>query len=305
MPHQTRTWAAPLAVIAALAWTGPALAEGPALDFDRMNFSVKDIVSRAKAAAKADKTVVKPAHAASRRAERDCAILAFEPNGPSRSEAVWLRSTEWIEECHWRGNPRDGGHYDCWERPGPTYRRQVQAEIAGRQPTLPWERETFEACLEGPWLSFYKISPAYEYQVRETSEGYWVLTPGRKIPTDPDPAGITAGALSNAGGSLVLDFADRWASYYGAGEQTQLHVELWRDVPNWFDPKLAEGDLTFNPAASYRVDFAQFNPKLEPGKKYYVKWGFKRIGRVSKPKYVKRGKTDSTTYAVQAGAVAR
>lgn len=41
--------------------------------------------------------------------------------------------------------------------------------------------------------------------------------------------------------------------------------------------------------------------ELEPGKDYYVKWGFKRVGKISKDKFVKRGKTDSITFSPTAG----
>lgn len=275
-------------------------AQDPAVDFDRGAASVGDIVRQAKASVKQDKAKVQDITGAYTRSERDCAQFVFEPHSPSVSEAVWLRSTEYVEECRYTpGHPDNGGGYrDCWERPRWTYRKKAQVEILNRQPVLPWERERFTVCLDGPWLDFDIDAAAYDYKVQGDNEGRFTLVGGRKIPMDPDPAGIIAGIPANTGRGLSLEFSDRWHGHYAAqpGEQTVLHVELYREVPVWFDPKVAGGDLSFTPAASYKVDFSAFNPKLEPGRKYYVKWGFKRVGRISKSTLMKRGTTDKTEF---------
>ena len=78
----------------------------PSVDFDK-GVDAKAFLSEAKAGAKADKTDFKAA-GLKYRAERDCARFTFSPDGPELSEAVWLRSTEYDEQCTQTGDPRHG-----------------------------------------------------------------------------------------------------------------------------------------------------------------------------------------------------
>ena len=279
----------------AFALAASARAEAPSLDFDQ-SLDVSAVLGQAKeqAAESKEKIEAKSVYGSSWRTIRDCARLSFEP-GDLRgvSEPVWLRSTEYIEECHPTGDPRYGGGQTCWERPGRTYQERVQVEILSREELRPWEREVVEVCLDGPWVSAYVIAGAHEYKVRENG-GHVTLVPGRRIPMDPDEAGIAAKDPVYAGGGVSIEFADRWASYYH-GEKTVLKAALIEEVPGWFDGKVVEKELSFDPADTYAVDFAQFRSEfqrqLRPGKKYYVQWSFKRVGQVSKPKQVNRGET--------------
>lgn len=282
------------AVVAAL---GVAAAQAaPAVSFDD-GVDAKAFLSEAKKAAKADKTDLKAA-GLKYRAERDCARFTFSPDGPTTSEAVWLRSTEYDEECTQTGDPRHGGGRFCHEVPRWTHRERVQLELRNRQKLFPWERETFEVCLEGSWLNLYAIRTAHEYKANR-SGGDYVLNAGARKAMDPDVNGIAAGAPTAKDKALAVEFKDQWASYY-TGEKVKIKAALRREVEGWFDPTLKEVELEFDAADAYTIDFnayaKDFSEALKPGKKYYVEWGFSRIGKVSKPTYMKVGDGPTAVY---------
>jgi hypothetical protein len=303
-----------VASLAAAAF-GLALATPPAaragqsgLNFDQ-GINASDILKQAKAQAAQDKTAIAPAYIGQTRYERDCRTVTFNPADRPESGKIHLRSTEWITECNNHGG---GGYYPgpggqpipvppqqhCWERPGYSYSGVAQIALRDRQELLPWEYDKFEVCLEGPWYSLYTTESAYEYKMVQggNRDGNFVLAPIKKKAMKPDPAGILARSLSN---SMVLSLADKWASYY-AGEQTILKLTLKKDLPNWFDTVIVEKELSFPAAEAYTVDFLayakEFSQKLEPGKKYYVEYAFKRAGKISKPDLMKVGETDKAAY---------
>lgn len=264
-------------------------------DFDQATGDVAALVGSLKKKAEGDKSKdIKAAYNATRRSDRDCVTFRFEPTGPTVSEAVWLRSTEYRRECTYDG--RGGRH--CHEVPGWTYRERVQVELRNRQELFPWEREAVAVCLDGPWLSVHEVELAHKY-TSQRQGGYYTLTAGERKLMNPDKHGIEAGAPESTGDNVAVNFADKWASYY-AGEQTVLMVKLKREIKNWFDPTLVEKELTFTAADNYKIDFgeyaSEFSEKLKPGKKYYVEWKFKRISKISKDTKIKRGDGPTGTY---------
>lgn len=279
-----------------------------ALNFDQ-GVQVGDILGKAKELAAKDATVITPAQMSSNRYESDCVRFTFSPNDQPVSDAIWLRSTEWVTECRpYGGDPRrGGGGQNCYERPGYTYNERVQITLKERQPLFPWESDSFRVCLQGPWLDVNTLSSAYEYNMVQggNRNGNIVLAPGRKLAMKPDPAGITA----QLSGAMLLSLTDKWASFYsGADEKVVLKVTLKKDVPNWFDPTLIETELE-SAVVPARIDLkqfaAKFSQKLEAGKKYYVDLSFKRVGRISKGDYVKSGETTPTAYQPASVAVGR
>ncbi|MBI5202068.1 MAG: hypothetical protein HY925_10820 [Elusimicrobia bacterium] len=217
---------------------------------------------------------------------RECTTLSLPPGGPAKTEEVWLSSTDFEHDCYYRGDPRYGGGRDCYDRPAGTHRERVQIESRGNRSTNPWERETFQACLEGRWLDVRGLQTAYRYDIKEDPMqwGHFLATAGSKQKMDPDASGITA-ALVNSAGGFAVDFQDKWASYY-AGETVKLHLELWKDVEGWFDSKAADLDLEVSAGPVWRAGFSGVQG-LQSGKKYYVKWTFRRIGGVSKDSEMK------------------
>lgn len=278
-----------LSLIAALlAFSLPAAA----VDFDA-SIDAAAVLGEARAAvvaadARAARTI---------RYDRDCATFHFGPNDGLVSRAVELRSREWVEECYQTGDPRHGGGRQCHERPGHTYYERAQVTLTERRPLLPWESDTFQVCLEGPWVQARQFDSAYEYRrANSNRDGNVVAAPVQKTPMLPDPTGVTATLAPDA----VVTFADKWASYY-AGETVMLKLTLKRHYPNWFDTVLLEKEVSLPVAAAYvldlKADAAQMSEELRAGKPYYVAYQVMRVGAVSKPEYTKSIESNKAVYA--------
>lgn len=259
-------------------------------------------VSAAIEAAKAAPAAAAPAAVASSWSERDCATFRFAPGDAPVSETVQLRSQEWVQECHYGGDPRHGGGRQCWDRPGFTYHERVRVTLRDRQSLLPWESDSFRVCLQGPWLDIDSLETAYEYKLVQggSRNGEFVLSPVRKTPMKPDPAGLLIEGLS---AELKLALRDKWASYYAApGERLVLKLTVKEDVPNWANPTVAELTLSVDnhSADRFTVDLLQdsfgLRGKVKAGKKYYVKVQFQRKGTISKGDTVAAGESAPVKY---------
>ena len=121
--------------------------------------------------------------------------------------------------------------------------------------------------------------------------GNYIVAPGKKIPQRPDPVGV----LAELDDAMKLTLADKWASYY-AGESIEIKYTLKKDVPNWFDPTIASGELKSATAGAYSVDLSKAG-KFEHGKKYYVEYSIRRLGKVSKDSWTKTMETGKATHA--------
>lgn len=284
-----------LALVASLA-AAPALADTPAVNFDQ-GVDAAAIVAQAKtaaAAAAAEAPVaVDAASIGGRRSMPDCVTVSFGADDPAVSPTFSLNSQEWIEECYQTGDPRHGGGRQCYERPGMSYHELASVTIRDRKALLPWERDSFRVCLDGPWLSIRELETAYDYKLVSggSYNGAFVLAPTRKVAQRPDPVGVL-GELDSA---MTLTLKDKWASYY-AGEKIEIKYTLKKDVPNWFDPVIAEGALTEAVADSYRVDLSK-SGKFENGKSYYVEYSIRRLGAVSTNKATRTLETNKATRA--------
>ena len=199
-------------------------------------------------------------------------------------------------------NGRDGTWY-CNERVGQSFHATAQVNIAPRK-LLPWESESFEVCMEGPRVDFNPRSSPYSYSVDR--EGMYDLafnlTPRYRVPTPPDGDGLYATGFSFKDGKFALSVGDRWAGEY-AGEKVMVKVELFKDGFLFFNSNKGEKEFTFDAAAGYEVVFAEnelvknkdfVDDSADKGgaAKYYVKWGFRRVGQVSTDDYMNKGKTD-------------
>ena len=236
---------------------------------------------------------------------RDCVRLSFGPSDTGiLSEKVWLQSTEYVTECYNTGNPPA---QNCYERPGQTWRETVQLNIKPRK-LFPWENETFDACLEGPWSDLYADETGYKYAVKAIGnyDTLFELTPQNKIAMRADKNGINFGEFSYAGGKYSFKVNDVWAKEY-AGEKVAIKVELFKDNPNWFDSSKGEKEFTFDAAPGYEMSFAE-SDLVPPGtggnnnnfngggvkggpQQMYLKWGFTRLGVISKADFVKKDET--------------
>ncbi|MBI4801660.1 MAG: hypothetical protein HY796_03955 [Elusimicrobia bacterium] len=256
---------------------------------------------------------------------RDCRTFNFGANDSSVvSERVYLDSTEWVEECYYVPDPPPPQQpnqpkaidettkgMQCHQRPGQVFRRTAQLNIGARK-LLPWETESFEVCLQGPYMDLDIERQAYNYSVHSIGDYdvQYQLTPQNKVAMAPDKDGLSDGGLSNADGRFTFKVNDRWAAEY-AGEKTTVKVELYKDGFWFFNSYKGSKEFTFDAALGYELNFAEneldtsksFEPgddpskSFEPGeatrgaKKYYLKWSFRRVGQLSTGGYVKKGST--------------
>ncbi|MDD2806539.1 MAG: hypothetical protein PHV33_13385 [Elusimicrobiales bacterium] len=305
-------------IFAALVTTGLIAAASAQVDFTRAP-DTKDFVSQAVAA---DLPV--PAVAAPGRMtySRDCARFSFGPaDGEMLSQKVYLRSTEYETVCHTQmvqqchtvmvpgpNNtqvPQQQCHMvpvqNCYERPGMTWGEYGQIKVNARQ-LLPWERENFEICLQGPWMDLYVNAAAYKYTAKREGGNYetlFVLTPGQKVAMKADEDGINYADFAFVDGKFVFKASDKWAKEY-AGEKVAIKVELYKDNALFFDTFKGSKEFTFDAAEGYTMAFtegdlekpeADANDGIRGAKKYFLKWGFKRVGSLSKDNFVKKDKT--------------
>ena len=271
--------------LAASLIAAPVRAETSAVNFDS-GVDVSAILRQSKEAAKSDAGVVIAQYTGGRHTVSDCVIVSFGANDPAVSPTFELRSQEYIEECY-PSDPRSGGR-QCYERPGMSYYERASVTIRDRQPLLPWERDTFRVCLDGPWLSLYDVETAYDYKLVSggSRNGAYILAPGKKIAQRPDPVGV----LGDLDASMKFTLKDKWASYY-VGESIEIKFTLRKDVPNWFDPVIAEGTVKSAVVESYLVDLSK-SGRFENGKRYYVEYSIRRLGKVSKGSWTKGLETD-------------
>lgn len=248
---------------------------------------------------------------------RDCVRFGFGPSDTEQlSEKVWLRSQEYIEDCHTNyvqqchtvtganGQPQQVCNTvpqtHCYERPGQSWREAVQVKVETRK-LFPWERDSFEVCLEGPWSRFYVNQAAYKYSVGKTGnyETLYTLKPGNKVAMDPDKNGLEAVEFSLENGKYTFKVNDKWAKEY-AGEKVAIKVDLYRQISFWPDSYKGEKEFVFDAANGYEMTFTEkdlqkavADDNYRGPKKFYLKWGFKRLGAISTDDFVKKGETDS------------
>jgi hypothetical protein len=259
------------------------------------------------------------------RYSRDCRNFNFGPAaGAQESGMVRLESVEYVQECHYvpdpppppkPGQPGQPGHppkpphakatekgMQCHERPADIFRRSVQLSLGARQ-LQPWETDSFEVCMEGPRVQLRQLDTAYSYDVRELGhyDLRYELTPLYKTPMDPDRNGLSVSAFSHADGKFTFKLSDRWAAEY-AGEKVTVKVELYKDGFLFFNTPKGDKEFTFDAANGYEMTFAESElnkpeqpdpaPNYRGPKKYYLRWGFRRVGNISTSKFVKKDQTD-------------
>ena len=295
-----------------LSFPSVAGAQNSDLSFDQ-GVSASDILRQARGAAHRGVPIITDFYSGGTRYDQDCVTFTFGPDDKPVSDPVMLRSTEWVTECqNIPGGvvPGPGGHpmpipggQQCWDRPDYTYNKMAQVILRDRQQLFPWEYDSFNVCLSGPWLNLSSIATSHEYKVAQGggTDGRFVLTAVKKIAMKPDPAGITAQGLSP---QMTLTLQDKWASYY-AGEQTVLRLLLREEA--LFDSTVL--DNTLPPSETYVVNFqdyaAQFVQKMHAGRKYYVQYFFQRLGKISRQDFVKVGNTDHVRYQPATSALAQ
>ncbi|PKM97823.1 MAG: hypothetical protein CVU79_06310 [Elusimicrobia bacterium HGW-Elusimicrobia-3] len=211
------------------------------------------------------------------------------------------------------GNYSYEGHYGnqqgtwhCRERRGREFRATAQVNVAPRR-MYPWESERFEVCMQADRVELETSHSPYRYYVDRQGlyDVTFNLTPNYRVPTAPDSAGLYSAAFAFRDGKFTLSVNDRWAREY-AGEKVTIKVELMKDGFLFFNSSQGEKEFTFDAANNYELafaegdlqktaDYADASGDLRGPKKFYVKWGFRRVGSVSTGEYVNKGSTDKIT----------
>lgn len=268
-----------------------------------------DVTAAISMAAASDIQVPLAAPAARLNYSRDCVRFTFGPSDEEMvSRKVYLRTTESETVCTTVMVPGPNGtqvpQQNCYERPGMTWYRYAQIKLNPRK-LFPWERDSFDVCLQGPWMDIYANATAYRYTAKR--EGYddvlFTLTPHEKTAMRPDEDGVSYADFAYADGRFSFKASDKWAREY-SGEKVAITVKLYKDNALFFDTFKGEKEFTFDAAESYAMAFSEDElSKPEAGqdddsrgaKKYYLKWSFKRIGSISTDREIKKDKTPVIT----------
>ncbi|OGR73559.1 MAG: hypothetical protein A2089_13590 [Elusimicrobia bacterium GWD2_63_28] len=198
------------------------------------------------------------------------------------------------------------GTWYCHERAGRMFHATAQMNIAPRQ-LYPWESESFNVCMEADRVELDTRHSPYRYSVDRQGmyDVTFNLTPNYRTPTAPDSNGLSSTGWAFRDGKFVLNVSDRWASEY-AGEKVMIKVELIKDGFLFFNSSQGEKEFTLNSAGSYELaftpeeltktkEFVDTSSDMRGPKKFFVKWGFRRIGSISTNEYINKGSTDKIT----------
>ncbi|OGS57989.1 MAG: hypothetical protein A3J79_09525 [Elusimicrobia bacterium RIFOXYB2_FULL_62_6] len=282
------------AAVLAAALAAPVAAGQPAIDFDRgadMGAIMESVQESAKAADWSFAAV-----GSSLYSSRDCQLISFKAGDPLQSKPVKLVSQVYHQVCE-----QYQGQSYCHDELLRTVKRDVSVSLLGARKTLPWERDVFNVCLQDTVVDAEVVEASHKYKLgKKAGQDDCVIeaTAKGKITNEPDADGISVGAWGLSGGSFELKLNDKWGTAYAAdkAEMTLVRVTLKMEKANWFDPVLVEKEFVLDPAEVYTVDFskyaAEFNHKLEFGQKYFVKWGFRREGSLSKSTFIHGGETE-------------
>lgn len=287
------------AAVLGAAFALPVAAEGPAIDFDR-GTDLGAVIESARAAGAPEWSSLNLG--SSLNITRDCKLIAFKAEDPLVSQPVQLTSYVHHKVC-----AEYQGQTLCHDELLRTEKRNVSVALLGKRTALPWERDVFNICLKDTALTAEVIEASHRYKITKKAgpEDCVIQAMAKsKLKTEPDADGVSLGSwgVSQAGG-LELSLNDKWAVVYGKGifpyykgEQTLIKVTLKMEKTNWFDPVILEKELLVAPADVYSIDFskyaAEFRQPLEPGQKYFVKWGFRRKGHLSRESFVTGGETE-------------
>lgn len=217
----------------------------------------------------------------------DCERIVFKAGFPLASESVRLYSEECTEVC----GDNHGNHYPCHTTCGRNWRRTARIEIMPRE-LFAWETESFRVCLKGPETRLYLDRPAYDYDVSRAGDYdiNYRLRPFNKIATHPDENGLKLAELAydSGAGGFRMRIADIWAKEY-AGEKVVIKAELRKDVPYWPDQSLGEKEFILDAAPDYELAILPQGGAGIDGGKYFVKWGFRRAGKISRDTFIDKG----------------
>ncbi|MFH2203477.1 MAG: hypothetical protein ABIJ96_10205 [Elusimicrobiota bacterium] len=156
------------AVFAVTAGLWSFAAAEPNINFDQGSIDVKAVVKQARKTAAAAPAGFQTAGMISRWT-RDCEDITFKEGDGPLSEMKFLKATIYEQRCQ---NIPPAGQI-CHEIPYRSETRQVRIRIEGRGPLAAGEKEVFQVCLDGWFLSARtrQSQLKYDFKLPDKPEG--------------------------------------------------------------------------------------------------------------------------------------
>ncbi|MDQ7772968.1 MAG: hypothetical protein RDU13_05525 [Elusimicrobiales bacterium] len=105
---------------------------------------------------------------------RDCKKVEFKADSPLTSADIKLSSMEMYQDCHNIGYPVG---QICTPRPQ-YYNETTRVIITEPRELKPDQKEVFEVCLWGPFLTIKPVESVYKYKSRVTFDGIYMTPKG-------------------------------------------------------------------------------------------------------------------------------
>lgn len=176
-----------------------AVSANAGVDFDR-GVDVKTVVEQAQAAAPQLPEVKQGIHSYG---TRDCRKVEFTAESPLASAPISLRSMEMYQDCQNFGAPVG---QICTPRPE-YHNATFNVTVTEARELKPGQKEVFEACMYGPFVSLRPVSTVYEYKVRQDFEGF-KLTPKGLISAEKGLGAAVCRLAMDNGNFCVYKCAD-------------------------------------------------------------------------------------------------
>ncbi len=156
-------------LIIALACFGFAAGANAAVNFDQG----VDVKSAVKEAVSSDVKLPEAKFGQLIGLTRDCKKITFGAADPLTSPEVALTSRETTQDCQNMGYPVGQICFPSTRY----YNENVKVVITAPRELKPEQKEVFEVCLWGSFLSLKQVSPAYKYAVRQVLSTFELTPP--------------------------------------------------------------------------------------------------------------------------------
>ena len=135
---------------------------------------------------------------------RDCKKVEFTAESPLISRDITLKSMEMYQDCQNMG-PYVG--QICTQHP--EYRSETtRVTVTGPRELKPGQKEVFEVCLWGQFLSLSPVSTIYKYKVKTTFDGIFITPKGLIAPAQKGFSEDVCHIAMDTGNTCIYKCAD-------------------------------------------------------------------------------------------------
>lgn len=176
---------------------------------------------------------------------RDCKKVEFTAESPLTSADISLRSMTMYQDCQNFGAPVG---QICTNRPE-YYREITRVTVTAPRELKPGERENFEVCLWGRFLTIRPVETVYKYKSKVTFEGIFLTPQGLVAPK--------AETRAAASGFCRLAMDTHYSCVYRCGDGS--YVTEQKPFPDMPAPNQWVGPITNHcrPGIAQPQNFAQ------------------------------------------------